>query len=357
MTLTKPNTTSMGRIASEITRDSRRPKTVGMVMEDLDRALKQGEIGVRQAQPTGFEELDRVMSGGVKAGELTLIGGGQGIGKTTMTLQMARNLAANGSHVLYVCYEHDERFLVNRLLAMESQDPSDLDVEDGLRLRDLLTSIERAGARQDASLRALGREAPVLARSARRVAEYADRLLLLRGSATYTDLSALAAELVAMRDAHPNTPCVLFVDYLQKIPVYPEALSETDRVTRVVEGLKDLALSLALPVVAIVAADSEGLKAQRLRIHHLRGGSSILYEADIILILNEKHRIVTKQSLTFNPHQAEAFHNWIVCSVEKNRGGRQLIDLEFRKRFAYACFDPEGRPVSEMLVDERIQVE
>ncbi len=357
MTLTRSNSKSMSRVASEIMRESRRPKTVGLVMEDLDRALKQGEIGVRQAQATGFEELDRVMAGGLKAGELTLIGGAQGIGKTTLTLQMARNLAANGSRVLYICYEHDERFLVNRLLAMESQDPSDLDSDDGLRLRDLLASIERAGARPDAGLRALGREAPVLARSAHRVAAYADRLLLLRGSATYTDLAALAAELVSMRDAHPDTPCVLFVDYLQKIPVFPEPSSETDRVTRVVEGLKDLSLSLAVPVVAIVAADSDGLKAQRLRIHHLRGGSAILYEADVILILNEKHRIVTKQSLTFNPHQAEAFHQWIVCSVEKNRGGRQLMDLEFRKRFEYACFDPEGRPVSEMLVDERIQID
>jgi replicative DNA helicase len=200
-------------------------------------------------------------------------------------------------------------------------------------------------------------EVPALARAATRMSRYSDRLLLLRGSATYTDLGTLAAELVSQRDANPSTPCVLFVDYLQKVPVYPESLNETDRVTRVVEGLKDLALSLGLPVVAIVAADSDGLRAPRLRIHHLRGGSAILYEADIILILNEKHRVVTKRNLTFNPHQAQAFHSWIVCSIEKNRGGRQLVDLEFRKRFEYACFEPEGRPVTEILIDERIQVD
>jgi hypothetical protein len=167
----------------------------------------------------------------------------------------------------------------------------------------------------------------------------------------------LAAELVAQYDADTRTPCVLFVDYLQKIPVYPETLSEADRGTRAVEGLKDLALSLGVAVVAIVAADSEGLRAPRLRLHHLRGGSSILYEADIILILNEKHRIVTKQNVTYNPHHAQTFHSWIVCSIEKNRAGRQLVDLEFRKRFEYACFDPRGRLVSEALIDERIQVD
>ncbi len=348
---------SISRVASQIARESHRPRPVAMLLSELDQSLRDGGVAARRPQATGFSALDQVLSGGLKPGELTLIGGGQGIGKTTMTLQMARNLAASGAHVLYVCYEHEEQYLLNRLLSLESYDPIGPEFENGVRLRDVVTHIDRAGARQNASLRALIDEVPALARSAERMARYAERLLLHRGSATYTDLTILAAELVSLRDGHPATPCVLFVDYLQKVPVYGGSLSETDRVTRVVEGLKDLALSLGVPVVAIVAADSDGLRAPRLRIHHLRGGSAILYEADLILILNEKHRIVTRQNLTFNPHQAQSFHSWIVCSVEKNRGGRQLVDLEFRKRFEYACFDSDGRPVAEVLIDDRIQVE
>lgn len=348
---------SITHAASEIGRESRRPRPVASVLIELDRALRDGEIASRRPLPTGFAELDHVMAGGLKAGELTLIGGGQGIGKTTMMLQMARNLAASGARALYVCYEHDERYLLNRLLALESHDPANGERDEGMRLRDVIGHIEAAGARGNTNLKKLVNEVPELERAAKRLASYSNRLLLLRGSASYTDLSALAAELVSQYDADPNTPCVLFVDYLQKVPVFPETLSETDRVTRVVEGLKDLALSLGLPVVAIVAADSEGLRAPRLRLHHLRGGSAILYEADIILILNEKHRIVTKQNITYNPHQAQSFHSWIVCSVEKNRGGRQLVDLEFRKRFDYACFETGGRLVTETLIDERIQVE
>jgi len=348
---------SMSRVASDIARESHRPRPLAMLLTELDRSLRDGGVASRHPLATGFHALDQVLSGGLKPGELTLIGGGQGIGKTTMTLQMARNLAAVGARVLYVCYEHEEQYLLNRLLAMESHDPIAAELEEGVRLRDVVTHIERAGLRENASLRALVEEVPALARAADRMARYADRLLLHRGSATYTDLTTLAAELVSLRDAYASTPCVLFVDYLQKVPVYPTVVSETDRVTRVVEGLKDLALSLGLPVVAIVAADSDGLRAPRLRIHHLRGGSAILYEADLILILNEKHRIVTRQNLTFNPHQAQAFHSWVVCSIEKNRGGRQLVDLEFRKHFEYACFDPDGRPVTEMLIDDRVQVE
>src|SRR5674536_108196 len=77
-------------------------------------------------------------------------------------------------------------------------------------------------------------------------------------------------------------------------------------------------------MIAIVAADKEGLKAARLRNHHLRGSSAINYEADIILIINEKYQIVAKVNIEFNPYQAQRFRDWVVVSVEKNRGGQDL---------------------------------
>src|SRR5207244_302448 len=65
--------------------------------------------------------LDRLLGGGLRPGELMLIGGAQGTGKTTMALQMARNIAASGqAYVLYVNFEHDDADMLNRLIAMES---------------------------------------------------------------------------------------------------------------------------------------------------------------------------------------------------------------------------------------------
>ena len=63
----------------------------------------------------------RRSAAGIRAGELLLIGGAQGTGKTTMALQMARNVASGGqANVLYICFEHDELYLLNRLIAAES---------------------------------------------------------------------------------------------------------------------------------------------------------------------------------------------------------------------------------------------
>lgn len=56
--------------------------------------------------PTGFKELDRVLGGGIVVGSLILLGGDPGIGKSTLLLEVSRNLAADsGKTVLYVSGE------------------------------------------------------------------------------------------------------------------------------------------------------------------------------------------------------------------------------------------------------------
>ncbi len=65
------------------------------------------EISVEETDriSTGYQELDRVLGGGVVAGSLVLVGGDPGIGKSTLLLQVCRNLAACGQRVLYISGE------------------------------------------------------------------------------------------------------------------------------------------------------------------------------------------------------------------------------------------------------------
>jgi DNA repair protein RadA/Sms len=54
---------------------------------------------------THYEELDRVLGGGIVQGSLTLVGGDPGIGKSTLLLQTCRMLAGDGHKVLYISGE------------------------------------------------------------------------------------------------------------------------------------------------------------------------------------------------------------------------------------------------------------
>ncbi len=54
---------------------------------------------------TNMPELDRVLGGGIVTGSLTLVGGDPGIGKSTLLLQVCKNLSDNGQKVLYVSGE------------------------------------------------------------------------------------------------------------------------------------------------------------------------------------------------------------------------------------------------------------
>ncbi|MCP5505309.1 MAG: DNA repair protein RadA [Chlamydiales bacterium] len=54
---------------------------------------------------TNYQELDRLMGGGVVEGSLNLLGGEPGIGKSTMLLQLSKQFADQGLTVLYICGE------------------------------------------------------------------------------------------------------------------------------------------------------------------------------------------------------------------------------------------------------------
>lgn len=54
---------------------------------------------------SNMEELNRVLGGGIVRGSLTLVGGDPGIGKSTLLLQVCRNLTQSGHKVLYISGE------------------------------------------------------------------------------------------------------------------------------------------------------------------------------------------------------------------------------------------------------------
>ena len=69
------------------------------------RYLREISVDASLRLGTGMEELDRVLGGGITQGSLVLVGGDPGIGKSTLLLQVCRNLASAGEKVLYISGE------------------------------------------------------------------------------------------------------------------------------------------------------------------------------------------------------------------------------------------------------------
>jgi DNA repair protein RadA/Sms len=84
---------------------------------DLSAICALGEIPLREEirAPTGINELDRVLGGGMVAGSVVLIGGDPGIGKSTLLLQLLSGLSrAQDRKTLYVSGEESTRQIALR---------------------------------------------------------------------------------------------------------------------------------------------------------------------------------------------------------------------------------------------------
>ncbi len=81
-------------------------------------ALNEVDMDGHRPLPTGIDELDRVLSGGLLPGSATLLGGEPGTGKSTLLLQALASLAASGRRCLLVAAEesaHQVRRRAQRL--------------------------------------------------------------------------------------------------------------------------------------------------------------------------------------------------------------------------------------------------
>lgn len=325
--------------------------SIGGTLARAEERMRTGRHAAQRLWPTGFGGLDPLVGGGLRAGSLVLLAGPQGLGKTTFALQACRNVARAGRPVVHFCFEHEQEDLVGKLVAMEAGEVDDSNQARLSAVREAFDATE--GGTLDERLDALPGAPEALAR----VRKYAELLFIHRSTGTHTGLAAIRDVVGAVHRETGAVPMVV-VDYLQKVLVPDGPLEEDERTTTVVEGLKDLAMELSVPVLAVVAADKVALETgTRMRTHHLRGSSALAYEADVVLVLNNKFDIVARHHLTYDLGNAERFREWAVLSVEKNRFGRDGVELEYRKRFDQGRFEVEGRAVNEQLIDDRVFVD
>jgi len=91
-------------------------------------------------QPTGIEEFDRVLGGGLVAGGVVLIGGDPGIGKSTLLLQALARLAEAQQNVLYISGEESGEQVALRAQRLQL-DAGELQLLAEINLEKILTVL------------------------------------------------------------------------------------------------------------------------------------------------------------------------------------------------------------------------
>jgi DNA repair protein RadA/Sms len=104
-------------------------------------AIQEGD---RTRLASGYGELDRVLGGGIVPGSLVLIGGDPGIGKSTLMLQVAHQLAQKLPRILYVAAEESGQQVKMRASRLGVQT-----LEDSLALGHGLVQANSSSAQQN----------------------------------------------------------------------------------------------------------------------------------------------------------------------------------------------------------------
>lgn len=230
--------------------------------------LSQGDASKLRGVPTGFTELDSLLSG-LQKSDLIIVGARPSYGKTTFALDIARNVAKEGGAVGFFSLEMSREQVVDRLIASEAK-------VDLWKLR--TGRIGKNGNDHEfgmiqAALDKLSK-APV----------YIDDT----ASPNIIQMRSMARRLQAERGSLD----LIVVDYLQLIQPRSSYDNTVAQVTEISRGLKGLARELDVPVIAIsqLSRGVEQRDQKTPRLSDLRESGSIEQDADVVIFIHPKNR-------------------------------------------------------------------
>ena len=266
--------------------------TTAEIMQDIYTRLEAG--GEAQGLHTGFIELDAKI-GGLRAGNLVICAGRPSMGKTSLALNIARNIAWAGHPAAFFSVESSKEEIGAKLLCTEAR---------------IEPHVLRGGK--------LGEK--VWADIAR-ASERLSRLQLLIDDTPRLRMIELRAKARRMKRRYKIE--VLFVDYLQLMTTRAE--SRLEEVSKISRELKAVAKELQIPVVALSQLNrkAEDRGDKRPMLSDLRESGAIEQDADIVLLLYRD-----------DYYHLEAEEGIAEVNVAKNRmGATGKVKLIFEKQF------------------------
>ena len=287
--------------------------------------------GLREPARTGFMELDRLL-GGLKKSDLVVLAARPSVGKSALSLAIARNLAiGQGGTVALFSLEMSADQVATRLVSAEAEVTSQR-----------LPYGQHTEQEEGRISRAIG----VLSRAE----VYIDDT----PGGTVAEIRAKARRL-----AHEVRLDLIVVDHMQLVHGGAGSGFDVNRVSEmsyISRSLKELARELEVPVLAL----SQMSRAVETRQPHvpllsdLRESGSIEQDADIVIFIYREEMYVRQEDWeTMHPEEPEGYQRGLAqIIVAKHRNGPiGTVNVRFRRDLAkfedllvYAEDTPPARP-------------
>lgn len=205
--------------------------------------------------PSGVKAIDSLILGAV-AGELLLIAGNPGQGKTALAVQWAMTGAQNGTPSAILSLEMSRRALRNRLISSLTGIPMQV-----LRTREWPSEKHRQKAVE--------------------ASEFLASIPLYVDDRSGLDAAQVYESITSWKDRGIGLG---FVDYIQRMG--GESESRVQQVGEAVRAIKNAAKDADLPMIALSSLNRMGNTSEKPRLSHLRDSGDIEFEADTILMFH-----------------------------------------------------------------------
>lgn len=279
--------------------------------------------------PTGFKNLDEALDGGLYEG-LYVIGAISSLGKTTLALQIADQIAESGTDVLIVSLEMARAELMAKSISRHTMRAA----LDGL----LDTSMAKTsrGITQGERYRKYSQEEEDLVKYATTLyGSYAHRVFIMEGIGDIgaEDIRQMVSDHIQYTG---NTPVVV-VDYLQILAPADLRASDKQNIDRSVLELKRISRDYKTPVIGISSFNRANYKTA-VSMEAFKESGAIEYSSDVLIGLQLQGAGEPDFDAT---NKKKEYPRKIELVILKNRNGAIADGLNFKYHTKFNLFSEE----------------
>ncbi len=215
--------------------------------------------------PTGFDNLDKLLDGGLIPG-LYIVGAISSLGKTTFCLQMADYIAKHGNDVIYVSLEMDSKELIAKIISSKTYT---IDSNNAVTTRELISRCNHNAEKLN-----------VINSAASDFANYAKNMFIKVGIADISTntINDIIEKHIHITGKHP----VVIIDYLQIIKPTESKQSDKQSIDSIVVDLKRISRGYNVPVIAISSFNRDSYNAP-VNMASFKESGAIEYSSDVLI--------------------------------------------------------------------------